>query len=75
MNVFPEPVTPEQDLVGIAAFQSLGQLADRARLIAGERELRHEIEAVVHRGHRNPQSSYRGPTLDIGAAFIRALHA
>ena len=56
----------EQHLVRIAALEPLDELADRARLIAGELEIGDEVEAVVQRGHRNPQSYYRGPTLDIG---------
>ena len=46
----------EQHLVRIAALEPLDELADGARLVAGELEIGDEVEAVVDRGHRNSQS-------------------
>jgi hypothetical protein len=46
----------EQHLVRIAACQSIGELANRPGLIARELELGHEVETVVHGGHRNCSS-------------------
>src|SRR6267143_348956 len=43
----------------VAAFQPIHELPDRALLIAGEREIRDEREAVVEGRHRNRQSYYR----------------
>ena len=37
----------------VAALQPLDELADRARLIAGELEIGDEVEAVVHGRHEN----------------------
>src|SRR6266853_1590130 len=43
----------------VAPFQPIHELPDRALLIAGEREIRDEREAVVEGRHRNRQSYYR----------------
>ena len=40
----------------IAALQPAGELADRARLVAGQLEIGDELEAVVERRHLNPSS-------------------
>jgi len=48
----------EQHLVRIAALEALDQLPDRPLLIAGEREVGDEIEAIVQRRHTNPESYY-----------------
>src|SRR5258706_14475597 len=41
----------QQDLIFVAAVQPLHQLRDRAGLIAGELEVRNEVERVEDRGH------------------------
>src|SRR5207249_3235859 len=51
---------PEQHLVWIAALQSFDELTNSPRLIAGEIEIRDEVEAIVNGRHVNPQSYYRG---------------
>jgi hypothetical protein len=38
----------------VAALETVDELADRALLIAGEREIGDEIEAIVNGGHTNP---------------------
>ena len=60
VNVLPEPVTPSSTWCVIAALEPFDQLANRARLVAGEREVGDEVEAVVHGGHRNSQSVLQG---------------
>src|SRR5262245_28512907 len=48
----------EQDLVGVTAIEAFDELADRPFLVAGEGEVRDEVEAIVDGGHLNPQSYY-----------------
>ena len=44
----------EQDLMTVAAVETLDELGNRARLISRQLEVGDEVEAVVHGGHVNP---------------------
>ena len=60
------PGDAEQDLVPISALEPFCQLANRARLVAGELEIGDEMKAVVNRGHSKPSSYYqRGQRLEV----------
>ncbi len=48
----------KQHLMLVAAIETFRQLADRASLVAGQREIGHQVEAVVNRRHTNWQSYY-----------------
>jgi hypothetical protein len=64
---------PEQHLMRIAALESLGELANRPLLIAGERKVRDQIEAIVNGGHGNWESYYRAEGLGLRAEGGRGL--
>ena len=57
----------------IAALESLGELANRPLLIAGERKVRDQIEAIVNGGHGNWESYYRAEGLGLRAEGGRGL--
>jgi hypothetical protein len=48
--------------MGVPAIETLDELADGARLVAGKLEIGHEAETVVHRRHGN-LPSYQGCTV------------
>ena len=48
----------EQHLAAVAPVEALRELANRTRLVACEREVGYEVEAVVDRGHTKRSSYY-----------------
>ncbi len=49
----------------VPSFEPVGQFSDRPLLVAGEREVGYEIEAIVDRRHLN-RRSYHGSSLRNG---------